>query len=80
MISLLISCLLKKEDVIPFQQYLVTVTCKDIYDPSKDFYYYGYIERITDKEIKLRLQRKDGFKIIPLKDIRQIKRRNKGGF
>ena len=80
MIALLLGCIISKNEIKRLQDCLVTVTCEDKYDTDQDYFYYGYVEKVTDETLKLRYQRYDGFKLIPLKRIRGIRRRNKGGF
>lgn len=66
------------EDLTPLKNKLVTVEIIDRFDSIKSFFYYGYLEEITDTNIKLRLQRKVGFKIINLNEIVSIKKRREG--
>jgi len=64
------------DDIIVLLGEYVSVGLQHYDYPDQLFWYYGTLTKVTDEEIKLRMNH--GSKIIPISAIREIKRKNGG--
>lgn len=62
--------MIKKEEIERFIGLFISIGVPHITREGKLFFYYGYLKSVTDSEVKL--ETKNGFKLIPLNQIQDI--------
>ena len=67
--------MLEKKDIEQFLDEFVAIGVPHGIVPDKLFWYFGTLKDINNFEVKIELYGKDGYKLIPISDIQDIRRR-----
>jgi len=72
--------LLDVEDLEPFKDEAVNLKCRDMYNSSQVWFYYGIIRKITPDTVKLQYLKKEGFTYVNIDRILSVEKRGRERF